>query len=253
MLYSAARYLIANFMKNSLQCFAKTFISSKFLLLLAILGIILFLRLGYWQIERGHEKQEMLSSFSDKQMEPTVFLQSINYSPVQYQKVRVKGYFLPKIFLLDNQYRNHKFGFNVIQPLLLDNGAVVLIDRGWVLIASRINFTLPKINFDKKVEEIVGMAYFPSGKGFLLGEPLEKINKQFLIIEAQDPILISKILHKSVYQFIIRETGNYKSQFLQEWPIVSMSPSRHYAYAFQWFGLAIVLIIILIFLKKKHV
>ena len=282
-------HLKVGFMKTKKPCFAKTFTFSRVMFVLAIIGVILLLRLGFWQIERGHEKQAMLATFAAQKDLPAIFWDAHTKLPSQYQKIQIKGRFLPKIFLLDNQFRNHKFGFDVIQALLLENGWIVLVDRGWEAVASRNDFALKQLPtypaitstsrglsagsmlLDRSLDpadkprdvgageknerlplEITGMAYYPSSKGFVLGEPLEKISKDLVIIETQDTLLLSKLLHKSVYPFIIRESENSRSPFLQQWPVVSMQPSRHYAYALQWFGLAIVLIIILIILKKKH-
>lgn len=220
-----------------------------------IFGIGLFVFLGFWQIQRGVEKREMLANFSAKKSRTAVFWGGGVKPPEQYQKILVKGHFLSQVFLLDNQYRNHQFGYDYIQALLLENGKVVLIDRGWFIRQngrSRRDMFLPKLEFvNESNVKITGTVYYPSSKGFVLGDPYEKISKKVTIIEVQDTVLISKLLHKSVYPFIIRENAN-SNTFLQEWPVVAMMPSRHYAYALQWFGLAITLIIIGIVLKRKN-
>ncbi len=241
-------------MKIILPRFANTFTFSRLMLILTIFGVTLFVSLGFWQMRRGEEKRQMLVSFADKERMPAIFWQQKDFEPPsQYQKLRVQGHFLSKIFLLDNQYRNHKFGYDVIQALLLENGRIVLVDRGWIASSNRGKGLLYLENYiSSNVTEITGMAYFPSKKGFVLGTPFEEISKNIVIIETQDPILISKLLHKSVYPFIIRESENPSGPFLQQWPVVSMPPERHYAYALQWFGLALVTIIIFISLKKRH-
>ena len=38
---------------------------------------------------------------------------------------------------------------------------------------------------------------------------------------------------------------------VREWPIVVMTPTRHYAYAVQWFAMAFVLLVIYLMLSFK--
>jgi surfeit locus 1 family protein len=242
-------------MPFSLSRFYKTFTFSWFMFIFMLFGVGLFVFLGFWQIERGFEKRDMLADFSAKARRAPLLWNAGAKSPDQFQKILVKGHFLPKVFLLDNQYRKHKFGYDYIQPLLLENGKVVLIDRGWFIsqsFGSRHDLSLPRVEILRVgSEEIEGTVYYPSRKSFVLGKPYEKISKNVILIETQDKVLFSKFLHKSVYPFIIRETVN-SNTLLQEWPVVAMSPSRHYAYALQWFGLAITSIIIGIVLKRRN-
>lgn len=244
-------------MKISLPRFDKTFTFSCFMFFLSVFGIILLMCLGFWQIQRGHEKQKMLEMYAKKNHLQAIYWDAQSKLPSQYQKIQVRGHFLSKVFFLDNQFRNHKFGYDVIHALLLENGWIVLVDRGWFAVNSGRNLSLLELPIfhekNKELTEIEGMAYYPSKKGFVLGQPFEKINKNLTVIETQNVTLISKLLHKPVYPFIIRETENSLSPFLQQWPIVSMQPARHYAYALQWFGLAMVLFIVIVVLKRKNV
>ena len=61
--------------------------------------------------------------------------------------------------------------------------------------------------------------------------------------------MLSKILHKTVYPFIIRLGKNEPYGFVREWPVIAMSPDRHRAYALQWFSMATILAILFIALN----
>lgn len=240
-------------MKISLPRFDKSFIYSIAMDIVALLSLALFIKLGYWQIQRGNEKQAMIANFSEKTRLPAISWDGKSNLPVQYQKIKVSGKFLPKFFFLDNQFRDHKFGYNVIQPLVLNNGWIVLVDKGWFPVNSRENFSPRKfVKLTAHTGEIIGTSYYPSKKTLILGTPFEKITKKYIIVESPDPKLISKILHKSIYPFIIRESENFSDTLLKNWPLVSMQPSRHYAYALQWFCFALVVVIIYFVLKRKN-
>jgi len=75
--------------------------------------------------------------------------------------------------LLDNQHRNHKFGYNVILIFKTKTNKLILIAKGW---AEALNRDYMKINLPilSKNPTIIGSAYYPSSKQILLGEPIEK-------------------------------------------------------------------------------
>ena len=222
--------------------------------LLAFLAIALFMRLGFWQIERAGEKKQMIAALNAfSQAAPTAWSSGKAY-PVQYQPVHVQGRFLPEILLLDNQHYQHQFGYHVISPLMLADGHVVLVDRGWIAV-DQTRREFPLIETPHELVQIIGNAYYPSDKNWLLGQALEKKEARLAVVELLDTHLISQFLHKSVYPFIIRLEKQAPYGYVREWAVVAMSPERHYGYALQWFAIAMVIFILFVALniniKKK--
>ncbi|HBI21527.1 MAG TPA: SURF1 family protein [Legionella sp.] len=220
------------------------------MILLTLFAMALFVRLGYWQLERASDKQQMMAALNAfiKQV-PTPWGSS-DPLPAQYQTLRVKGHFLPAIFLLDNQHHQHQFGYDVISPLKIQGGVVVLVDRGWVPgDVTRQQF--PEVETPCGVVSLVGSAYYPSTKQWILGQALEKKGTDLAVVEWVDADLISKFLHKSVYPFIIRLSKSANFGYVREWAVVAMPPERHYGYAFQWFAIALAIFILFIALNVK--
>jgi surfeit locus 1 family protein len=211
----------------------------------------LFTRLGLWQLHRAHEKEQMLSASQAFAKQSPMVWQGTRVLPTQYQQIKVQGRFLSKIFLYDNQHHQHQFGYHVISPLYLGHDQVVLIDRGWVLgdISRR---TFPVVKIPVGVSNIVGCVYYPSEKNWILGPIIEQKQKDLAVVEQVDTQLISQILHKSVYPFIIRLGPEEANGYVREWSIVSMPPLRHYAYALQWFAMAAVVLILFVSLNIKY-
>ena len=236
--------------------------------LLTLLAIALFLRLGFWQLDRAHEKKQMIAALNGfSQQTPTVWSPSDPW-PAQYQPVKLQGHFLPNVLLFDNQHHQHQFGYDVISALILEsvnsssedlrqdsncqqtlsNDQIVLVDRGWIPgDASRRVF--PVADTPRGLIQLVGGVYYPSKKTWLLGPALEKKDDNLVVIELLDTTLISQFLHKSVYPFIIRLNPEAPNGYLREWPVVAMSPDRHYGYALQWFAMALVILIIYVALN----
>ena len=135
------------------------------------------------------------------------------------------------------------------------NGEVLLVDRGWLL-GDQTRQRLPVTDSPSGIINLVGSAYYPSAKTWVLGQMIEKEQANVVVIEFIDTQLIGQILHKSVYPFIIRLGKHEAGGYVRDWAIVSMPPQRHYAYALQWFAMALVILILYIALnlstKKKH-
>lgn len=218
--------------------------------LLTVLAIALFLRLGFWQVDRAVEKKQMMAALGAfSQQAPTVW-SSNDPLPSQYQPLQVQGHFLSNILLLDNQHVQHQFGFDVVSPLVLVDGQVVLIDRGWVQ-GDPSRHVLPVVEIPKGLVQLTGSAYYPSQKTWLLGQAIEKKDQNMAIIELFDTHLISQFLHKSVYPFIIRLEKHAANGYARDWAVVAMPPERHYGYALQWFAIALVILILFITLNFK--
>lgn len=217
---------------------------------LALFTILLFTRLGFWQLQRADEKKQMLGAHQALTQQAPMVWGPNSKLPAQYQQVRVQGHFLLKILLLDNQHYRHQFGYHVISPLMLASGQIILVDRGWVA-GSGTREALPSPETPTGLISLQGSAYYPSTKNWRLGQLLEKEQGNSVIVELIDTKLIGQFLHKSVYPFIIRLGKHEANGFVREWAIVAMPPQRHYAYAVQWFVMALVIFIIFIALNCK--
>jgi surfeit locus 1 family protein len=234
----------------SLTCFNVRFTPSWTMSVLALLFFSLFIRLGFWQIQRGEEKKNMIHAQKIQEQQNPVFWTGHQTAPVQYKRIRIKGTYLPQIFLLDNQHYQHQFGYNVLSPLEHSDGSVILIDRGWI----------PKEMPDKGIQIpkglliLEGSAYFPSKNQWVLGPDSEEKENKMILIERLDTQMISQILQKTVSPFIIRLDKQDPNGFVREWKTVAMPAERHFAYALQWFAMALVILIIFVALnlKKKN-
>ncbi|STX50601.1 Uncharacterized conserved protein [Legionella busanensis] len=233
----------------SLTCFHRRFTFNWLMIMGVIFSSSFFIYLGIWQLNRAHEKKSML--ITEKYLsEKSPIKWQVNSNPKQYQQIIVQGQYLPQNFLLDNQHYEHQFGYNVLTPLLLSDGKVILIDRGWIK-GDLDRRKLPTITFLNKSLQLLGQVYYPSSKNWVLGQILEEKTPNLAVIEQIDPVKISQFLHKSVYPFIIRLHKLEKNGYIREWAVISMPPARHKAYALQWFAMALAIWVIFIGLNLK--
>lgn len=102
-----------------------------------MLPIILFsLGLGVWQMDRREWKRGILDTIAVNQAAaPMPFDELVKGDPLrrEYGRVRVSGTFLhDKEFYLAARSLKDKVGMQVVTPLRLDDGTIILFDRGWI-------------------------------------------------------------------------------------------------------------------------
>lgn len=218
--------------------------------ILALLFCLFFSRLGFWQLARADEKKQLLVAQQQLAKQAPINWQSGNALPTQYQPIRVRGHFLPVTLLLDNQHYQHQVGYDVLSPLLVDKGKVILIDRGFVP-ANANREVMPEITTPSDETELLGSVYFPSAKNWSLGNIFDKKKSNLAVIELVDARIVGQFLHKSVYPFIIRLGPDAANGFVRDWPVIATSPSRHLGYAVQWFAMALLIVILYVILNIK--
>ncbi len=100
---------------------------------LTVVLCLLFLSLGRWQWGRAEQKRELWAQF-DRGSGDVVSLGTRGMAELpRYARVRVEGRWEPRRqFLLDNRTHDGRAGYEVLTPLWLDDGRVVLVNRGWV-------------------------------------------------------------------------------------------------------------------------
>ena len=212
--------------------------------LLTLVLVTFLMSLGFWQLHRAEEKKELLRLAKAQTLVPPSPWQVGMALPKLFQGLVLQGHYLSYTLLLDNQYSEaHQWGYHVLNALLVAKGHVVLVDRGWVLGDLRRS-VLPAIEIPSGAVLIQGQAYYPSSKGLVLGDVIEPHGTNLAVIERVDIKLVSNLLHKKVSPFIIRLDKRAAGGYARDWPIVSMPPERHYAYALQWFAMAFILVLI---------
>ena len=234
----------------SVPCFPFRFTPSWMMTALTLVVSLLLTSLGFWQLAREHEKSIVLQTEQEMAGRDAVDWQVSSPMPLPFQRIKVSGHYLSTVFLLDNQHHHHQFGYNVLSPLMSSDGSVVLVDRGWVA-GDPSRQIFPQIHTPETVIKIHGRVYFPSNKQWVLGPEVERKNPQLSLLERLDTKMVSKILQKKVYPFIIRLDKGDEYGFVRQWVIVSMPPQRHLAYAVQWFSMALTVFVIYIALNLK--
>ncbi len=225
------------------------------LLPLFILLQYVFLNLGYWQLDRAEEKRQLLRSYESRQSSPAVPLAE-NVSTVQdYQPIEFSGFHHQNLQVyMANESNNGRDGYHVYIPVELSGEAIVWVNLGWVQ-AMPDRRELPEIPTIPEQWQAKGYVYFSKGDPILFDHALMEMNKNQWVIQGRDYERLSEVLGTRKSQslpFIIRLSPDSEYGFVREWKLISMSPDKHLAYAIQWFGLALALLVLFIALSIKR-
>jgi surfeit locus 1 family protein len=217
----------------------------------------LLISLGRWQWQRAEFKESLMQRYArGAQAQPLVVEEVIRLGQdAQGFPVAVNGMFdNTHSVLLDNQMEGAQPGFHVLTPLRTAGGPVVLVNRGWIpLPASAFGEKrqIPAIlDTLKKPLALSGTVYFPSAKQMVLKADDFSHVQWPLLLQKLDLPAISQVLGVELPPFVIRLDAGSRAeqgdQLVRHWQLLVMTPEKHRAYSFQWFGMAVTLLILYI-------
>jgi surfeit locus 1 family protein len=98
-------------------------------------ALVVLLGLGTWQLDRLAWKQGLIRVFAERvSAEPlTSAPEGRDVGAIEYRRVRLAGAYLNdrEMFLAGRTF-NGRGGWAVLTPFRTDDGAIVIVDRGWV-------------------------------------------------------------------------------------------------------------------------
>ncbi|MCB1603480.1 MAG: SURF1 family protein [Gammaproteobacteria bacterium] len=225
-------------------------------LIIATAMVILMINLGFWQLRRAAEKQELLTLLADENITRVHVSSQLEELP-RYANVEIHGEFLPSPQLtLENQIHNKEVGVHVFTPFKISGiETIIMVNRGWIS-NNKFNNNLTKIQSEPKL--IKGKLNSSPQVGLRLGEiNLKDLDIQKVTYYEEDKInnlLQKKLCSESpceISKNILLLDESVSDGFKRVWHPVIMPPAKHKAYALQWFGMSFVLIIVFIFWVRK--
>ena len=213
----------------------------KFLFSVFVIFFILaFIALGSWQIVRLNWKNNLILEIENSLKNPPVELTQSNKE--NYLKIKTSGFIdFDKQIYLYNLNDKGAPGFEVINPILIDNKNY-LINRGWIPFEKKgskeINF------FDEN--NIVGTLKLQGKKNIF--KPNNDIEENYWFSLNRDDIL--KFTGKEFSEYLIYLGGNYELPKPKK--ITANISNNHKKYAITWFSLAISILLLYLYFRKKN-
>ena len=109
--------------------------------ILAIALIVLMVNLGQWQLNRHNERKDFNATLVqrfDAPIQPLeTLLQSAKPEDIEWMPAAITGTYLQgEDISMVNVSQNGVAGYNAVTPMLLEDGMVVLVNRGFMPLAS---------------------------------------------------------------------------------------------------------------------
>jgi surfeit locus 1 family protein len=213
----------------------------------------LFVGLGWWQLQRADEKRALQQEYDRRSDEAPLQLAT----PVQagttlrFRRVLARGvYDSDYQILIDNRVHGGVPGYHVITPLRIEGGDTrVLVNRGWVALgASRAQ--LPSVDPPAGVQEISGVATVPAEKPFTLGSSnAPGWQPVWLHLDMQR---YAGAVPFAVQPAVVLLDANRAHGYVREWSRLDAGIAVHQGYAFQWFALAALALVIAALLLRRR-
>ena len=202
--------------------------------------ILVLLSLGFWQLYRLSWKLDLINQIEN----------SLKIEPIELQNVEKKNYLriktsgqidFEKQIYLYNLNETGKPGFEVINPIKVGNEDY-LINRGWISFDQK---NKPEINVvDQK--NIIGTLMLQSKSSSF--KPKNEVDKNYWFTLDREDIL--KFTGKNFSKYIIYLNGNYENP--RPRVITAKISNNHKKYAITWFSMAISILLIYLYFRKKN-
>jgi len=201
---------------------------------------LIFIALGSWQIIRLNWKNNLILEIESSLKNPPVELNKSNLE--NYLKIKTSGLIdFDKQIYLYNLNDSGTPGFEVLNPILIDDENY-LINRGWIPFEKKgskdINF------FDGN--NIIGTLKLQGRKNIF--KPDNDIKENYWFSLNREDIL--KFTGKKFSNYIIYLDGNY--QLPKPKKITANISNNHKKYAVTWFSLAISILLLYLYFRKKN-
>ena len=219
--------------------------------LLVAFAVALFSALGTWQVRRGLAKQQMRAQLADRTGAPEI-LDGRGAAPtgLELRRAQASGtYQADRQLLEDGQSHREQPGYHAWTPLRLGDGALVLVDRGWIARDATASVAAPPSG----EVTVTGFWRALPEPGLRLGTsgacPAEK---KFPAIVLYPTLAdVQCWLGPTVVSGLLLLDPDQPGGFVREWTDFGFPPERHFGYAFQWFVLAAAAVVIFLRVNRK--
>ena len=200
----------------------------------------MLLSLGFWQLYRLNWKLNLINEIEN----------SLKNDPIELSKTDKKNYLriktsgaidFDKQIYLYNLNEIGKPGFEVINPIVIDNQNY-LINRGWIKFDQKNN---PKINSFNQ-QNIIGTLKLQSKASSF--KPENDLKKNYWFTLNRDDIFA--FTGKRFSNYIIYLNGDYETP--KPKVITANISNNHKKYAITWFSMAISILLIYLYFRKKN-
>ena len=203
----------------------------------------ILLCLGAWQVQRGVDKTAMWDLHDLNKSSPPMNETEMSFLSGEdrdYRNITLTGEYLPKTYFLDNRIYRQTAGYEVFSAFMSKNHELFLINRGWISKEQAVN---KDFDASSKKTVIVQGLYTPFKRfGLSLSNYSQTYEWPKIVQELDYEQASLDMGREELHEAVIQLSAGSVGALEPIWSPTSFKPSRHYGYAVQWWGLALVLV-----------
>ena len=192
---------------------------------------------GLWQRDRMQQKLALRAQIeSASRSEPVAMPRAIEWDAWRFRPVRATGRFDPTYqILLDNRIRAGRVGYDVIAPLVLADGRVVLVARGWVA-AGATRADTPDAPPPQGEVTVTGRINQPPS-AYL---ELARDRAPGRVWQNLDLARYAEATGHTLLPIVVEQTARAApgDDLVRDWPAPDAGVEKHLNYMVQWFAFA---------------
>ena len=221
--------------------------------LLALSTALGMVGLGFWQLDRARQKQAVQTAYLERQRLPALVTEVAPRELLPGRRLELHGAWraAPQL-LLDNQVRGGRPGYSLYSAFQLKAGWL-MVNRGWVAAAPRRE-QAPQITAPPAGAAVLrGALARPPATGLRLGGALhvEKLGPTLYRVQHLDTALLAQIFGSSPLPLELRMDPDQQAGYLRDWQVPASGHERNLGYAFQWFCMATLVLVLYLVLGRR--
>ena len=219
------------------------------LLMAALCVTALFVALGVWQLDRAEQKRVMFAEFERRGNTAEVDLnqQGVDYSAaLAGRQAAAAGRYRGATILLDNQVHRGRAGYLVYTVFELNgHKESVLVNRGWIR-ADADRSRAPDLTTPNVSHRLEGRLSPPPQGGLRLEghDVIERVADGMWRVQAIDFAGLTATVGVELLPITVLLDGDAPYGFVRAWTPPGSDEARHLGYAFQWFALAVTVVVV---------
>lgn len=215
-------------------------------------------RLGVWQLDRAAQKERLQTAIDTRRDLPALPAEALALSASQaeaqhHRRIELRGHWLPQhTVYLENRQMQGRPGFFVLTPLQLPDGSAVVVQRGWLprdpVDRTRVRAPVPA---DGEVA-LGGRIAPPPARLYDFEGGASGAIRQNLDLPAYASETGLRLRPLSVLELapaVAAPAAGSGDGLVRDWPAPAADVHKHYGYAFQWFSLSALTLILYVWFQ----
>ncbi|HSH08700.1 MAG TPA: SURF1 family protein [Burkholderiales bacterium] len=218
---------------------------------IALVGVVVFVALGNWQLRRAEERRALAAAHRTALEAAPVTLpaQPVDAAAYALRRVVAHGHFIPaQTIYLDNRIRQGRVGYEIVTPLRLSGSALhVAILRGWIA-GTGSRSALPRVATPEGEQRIEGIALLTIPQRF---EP-EGAQPEGRVWQNLSVARVAAATRLAFQPLLLEQRSEVDDGLSRDWPQRGAGAEKNENYALQWFSLAALCVVLWLVLSFRR-